>query len=229
MLVLSILAAVVILVGLVPSLTSIFRTAGAELPLATRILVNASVFLRLRWPWLLAGLFAVGCLAAVICSRESVRVWLSALQLRLPAVGRLITARDANQFAAILSTLLQAGLPMDQALRVVSRTLKNRVLAREAASCIQGIEQGRELSACLRTCPHFPGLLAEMAGVGEQTASMPRLFDTAAAYFENEISNRSDRLVRILEPVSILFAAAMVLFLLLAVYSPILSLYSALG
>ena len=217
----------VILIRLVPALTGVFAGLGGELPPATRMLMGLSRWLGRGWPLITALLGAAALGLLLLNTGRRGKLLLGRLRLALPLVGSFDTLKNANRFAATMSTLLRAGLPVTRALRTTAGVMTNAVIAREVQDCLRGIEEGRELSECLARSGHLPPLLGEMAGVGEETRTLAETFSVAADYFEKELKNRAERAVRALEPITVAAVAAFALFLLMAVYTPILSIYGS--
>ena len=216
---------VVIMVKLVPALGGVFAEMGTSLPPVTRALMVLSQWFLRHWPALGILTAAVVTAFLMLSVGEKSGLLLSRLRLALPILGRFETLRSAAQFSSAMAALLAAGLPVTRAMRIASRTLKSSVLAGEARNCAGEIEAGRALSDSLRMSGKFPPLLAELTGVGEETRTLEESFTLAAGYFEQELTGRADRLVRLIEPVTIGLVALFVFFLLLAVYTPMLSLY----
>ena len=192
-----------------------------------RILIAASSFCSAWWP-VMAAVFIGAILAwrlwghsADGCIRQ--HRWL----LRVPVMGSLSLMRTASQFAGTTAALLAAGLPVLNAMDIVSRVLDNRAMGHDLSLQLPRLEEGKPLAACLRDCPDFPDLLVEMTGVGEETGTLEHTLDVVSDYYDNETQLKAQKAVSLLEPAIICVLAVIVVIILLAVYLPMFSMYGS--
>lgn len=217
-----ILTLVFSMVFVVPRFTAIFQELGSTLPLPTRILIGMSDGL-LKYGWLMLG----GIIAAVIVVRRFVRtppgrkMW-HRLQLRLPVIRLVITANAYVHFARTLSSLLENGVQVLQALAIVEDTVGNVVIAEEIRQARERVTDGATISAPLAAGKIFPPLLIDMLAIGEQSGDMSGALKHIAKRYDDELNRAVKILTTVLEPVLMLFMAIMVGFvavsMLLAVF-----------
>lgn len=223
----AVIVVAIIMVKAVPTFVTSFSEMGTALPWPTRILIAASSFCSTWWPVMAAVLIGVilawrlwghspdGCIKQ--------HRWL----LRVPVMGRLSLMRTASQFAGTTAALLAAGLPVLNAMDIVSRVLDNRAMGHDLSLQLPRLEEGKPLAACLRDCPDFPDLLVEMTGVGEETGTLEHTLDVVSDYYDNETQLKAQKAVSLLEPAIICVLAVIVVVILLAVYLPMFSMYGS--
>ena len=148
-------------------------------------------------------------------------------QLGIPVIGEIVRMSGASQFAHTMSTLLAAGMPILQAIEVSGRVMTNRCLSGEVLGTLPGVEGGRGLGECLEYTAELPRMLVQMTAVGEATGSMESTLQVMAEYYDNEVDVRTKRAVSLLEPAIIVVLAIFVVFILMAVYLPLFSMYAS--
>ena len=211
----------------VPTFTSMFESMDIELPWVTVALIAVSDFFQ-KYTLVLIGLIAlVILLLRLYGATEKGGLALARLQLRLPILGGIVRMSGASQFAHTMSTLLTAGMPILQAIEVSGRTMTNRCLSGEVLSTLPGVEGGRSLGECMGYARELPRMLVQMTAVGEATGSMESTLKVLAEYYDNEVEVRTKQALALLEPAIIVVLAIFVVFILMAVYLPMFSMYSA--
>ena len=218
---------IIIMVVAVPQFTSAFSELGTELPGVTRALMAVSAFFTKRW-WLLLTVAALLAIAYLSFKRtERGKIWLSSYALKRAPLRRLHSLSAAGQFASAMATMLAAGLPVPQALDVVSQIIDNYVFALGVRKVKEGVERGCGIAESMREVEYFPQMLTEMVGVGERSGSMEQTLDVIGGYFDNEVETTTARLLSLLEPIITIVLAVVVVVLLLAVYLPMFSMYGS--
>lgn len=211
----------------VPTFTSMFESMDIELPWVTVALIAVSDFFQ-KYTLVLIGLIAlIILLLRLYGATEKGGLALARLQLRLPILGGIVRMSGASQFAHTMSTLLTAGMPILQAIEVSGRTMTNRCLSGEVLSTLPGVEGGRSLGECMGYARELPRMLVQMTAVGEATGSMESTLKVLAEYYDNEVEVRTKQALALLEPAIIVVLAIFVVFILMAVYLPMFSMYSA--
>lgn len=154
-------------------------------------------------------------------------ITLARFALTRAPLRRLHTMNAAAQFSTTLSTMLSAGLQVSRAMDVASRVIGNYVFALGIRQALQGVERGKSIAESMAEVEYFPPMLTEMVGVGERAGSLEETLDVIGAYFENEVTTTTNRLLSILEPVITIVLAVFVVVLLLSVYLPMFTLYGS--
>jgi len=219
------IAIVIFLVSyVVPQVASVFSGTQRALPFLTRAMLAISDGVR-DWGWWLLGLGVAALVVFRLALRNSeLRRSFDALWLRLPLIGRLARGYNAARFAATLSMLTNAGVPILRALQAAADTLHNTALQADARDALIMVREGAPLASALAQKKRFPGLLAMFARLGEQTGRLPQMLDRAAAQLSAEVQRRALRLATVLEPLLILVMGLIVMLIVLAVMLPIIEL-----
>ena len=122
--------------------------------------------------------------------QEAFRQRFDARLLGVPLIGRVARGYNASRFAGTLAMLANAGVPILKALQAAAETLGNRALRADALEALVQVREGAPLAAKKR----FPGLLAMVARLGEQTGQLPQMLDRAAKQLSGEVQRRATEL-----------------------------------
>lgn len=150
------------------------------------------------------------------------RWWLDRWRLRMPQAGTIYRNLAVSRFCRVLGTLLAGGVPIVRSLKISSDSTGNRVLAAAINSAADNITAGESLAAPLAASGHFPPNVVEMVAVAEQSNTLESVLANIAESLEKETWRRLDLLVRLLEPMMLLFLASAVLVIVLALMLPML-------
>lgn len=219
------LSIILMLIFVVPRFEVFFQEMGKGLFWSTQVLVEASYLLRTYW-WLgfiLAAILGLGLWQFWQSSKG--HLWVDRLKLRLPVVGDLSRSLGTAFFAKTLGTLLTNGVPLINALQVVSNTLANRYMSHVLSGILVEVKRGQPLSRLLKKTNLFPEFFLHMVAVGEETGRLPDMLLNAAQSQETEVRDEVKRLVALLEPVLILTMGLLVAFIIVSLLMPILNLY----
>ena len=216
-----VLAMVVVNVWVIPQFVKVFEGFNAELPLMTRILIASSSFRVNYWPHLLVLTVAaiMGCRWYVNTSAG--RLWWDRIKLRLPIAGKIILRGTMARFARSFALSLKSGVPMVQALTVVSQTVDNAYLSSRIDGMRDGVERGESILRTAVTAGVFTPIVLQMVAVGEETGSIDDLMDEIAQMYEREVDYELKTLSAQIEPIMIVFMGALVLVLALGIFLPI--------
>lgn len=211
-----------LIVYVVPQVAQVFAGGKHTLPWLTRFMLALSALLR-QWGWLLLVLIAGGGGGLAYARRnEAFRLQMDATWLRLPLVGRLSRSYNAARFAATLSMLADAGVPILKALQAAAETLSNRALREDAMQVLVQVREGAPLASALATKKSFPGLLSMFARLGEQTGQLPAMLQRAATQLSSEVQRRAMQTATLLEPILIVVMGFVVMTIVLSVMLPII-------
>lgn len=211
----------------VPSLTGMFESLGTELPWVTRALIGMSNFFQKYLLVIIALLALVFFAVRLYGTTEKGGPTLAKFQLQLPVIGSVVRMSNASQFAHTMSTLLAAGMPILQAIEASGKTMSNLCMAQEVLGTLPGVEGGRPFGECLRYTKEIPSMLTQMTAVGETTGAMESTLEVLAAYYDNETDLKTKRAISLLEPAIIVVLSIFVVFILMAVYLPMFSMYGS--
>jgi type IV pilus assembly protein PilC len=228
---------VVLVVGLiiflvtyvVPNFAELYGNMSANLPQMTQILIAVGTTAR-NYILLVLGAAVLGAIAFRLWARkESARLKIDGVKLRVPVFGDIWVKYQVAQFSRVLSTLLQGGIPLVQALGTASESLGTPLLKRALDKAVRMVREGQPLSASLTTTGIFPGLSIDMIEVGESTGALPSMLNSVAEFYEDDVNTRMQAALSLIEPAIMIFMGIFVAFVLVALYLPIFSLADTLG
>jgi general secretion pathway protein F len=205
----------------VPEVTAVFTRTGQALPWPTRMLLAISDGLRADIGWLLALSTALALGLAAVWRRPGFRRWRHASVLRLPLLGRLVTAVDFSRFARTLAMLGLSAVPLLEALQLAAEAVQNRLLREALDAAAVQVRAGAPLSRALERDMRFPPIAARLIANGERAGRLDSMLDEAADQLERELDTVTSVAMAGLGPVVILLVGALVLFIVLAILLPI--------
>lgn len=217
----------VLLVGVIPQFSQMFDDLGSELPAATQMLVDLSDFLQHKWyivvivvAALIFGLKAFG-------KTEAGSLMYAKIGMKAPLFGNLTVKSAAATFSRTMATLMASGISLIDAVEQVAKMINNRIIREALLDAKVQISKGVPLSKPLRDCGIFPAMLPQMTRIGEETGNIEDMMDKVADYYEMEVNDATDALTAAMEPLIIVIMGVVVGGIVMAIYSPMLSMYDA--
>jgi type IV pilus assembly protein PilC len=216
----------VMLIFIVPTFAKMFTDLGGELPLPTQVLMAVSSKAKLLIPALIifsvAGFIAYKKLRA---KNADFRLRADKLKLKIPIFGTLFLKVALSRFARTLGLLLKAGVPVLQALDIVSETTGNEVLTRAALDVKESVRRGESMAAPLERHDVFPPMTVQMIAVGEDTGALDAMLDKVADFYDQEVESTTEQLTALIEPVMIAVLGAIVGGMIVALYMPMFKIF----
>jgi len=206
-----------------PPLIKLFASFGAELPLATRVLIATANFLISYKLYLLGGLFALVAAIVGYVRLPAGKLTMNRLMLRMPVISPINIQRNMGHFCRTTSMLLKAGLQLPQVIDIIAQTLGNRVIRQALRDVREGLVQGQGLSQAMGAIDLFPRLLVEAVAVGEKTGNMEGTLATLADFYEQRVDRRIDTLTSLIEPSLTVVVGLVVAFIALSMITPLYS------
>ena len=211
----------VINVMVIPAFATVFKSFGAELPLATRILMATSEF-TINYGWLLVAASAVGMwlMRRWIATNDGRLTW-DRFKLRLPLAGKIIRKGMLARFARSLALSLKSGVPIEQALSIVAQTVENAYLSKKIEGMRESVERGESILRAAAATGVFTPIVLQMISVGEESGAIDDLMNEVGDLYTNEVQYELKTLGQQIEPIMIIFLGFMVLVLALGVFLPV--------
>lgn len=215
------LAIIVVNVFVIPQFQKVFESFRAELPLMTRILIGFSRFTVEYWPALIA--LAIG---GYFAFRQWTRTTAGRLawdkqKLKFPIAGKIVHKATMARFARSFALSSRSGVPIVQALTVVSQTVDNAYLSKSIETMRDSVERGDSILRTAAASGIFTPVVLQMIAVGEEAGSLDDLMDEIGSMYEREVDYELKTLAAQIEPILITFLGAMVLVLALGIFLPI--------
>jgi type II secretion system protein F len=216
-------AVVVLLNFVIPRFGKLFTESGQMLPVSTQLLLSLSHFTASYW-WIALGVLALLTLGGrgYIQTEEGRVAWDRAL-LALPGIGRVIREIEMARFTRTFGTLLQSGVPVLTALRIVAETISNAVIAQALPPLIERVKRGEGIASSLKASGVFPPLAVHMTKVGEETGKLQEMLLRVADSYDTHVRISIKRLLSLLEPVLILAMGLVVGFIVVSMLLAILT------
>ncbi|MGK5037727.1 type II secretion system F family protein [Janthinobacterium sp. LB3P118] len=216
-----IVAMVIVNMFVIPQFVTVFASFNAELPLMTRILIGTSAFTVAYWPLLLVlSIAAVAAFRAWLRTVPGRFTW-DRYKLRFPIAGKIILKGTMARFARSFALSSTSGVPIVQALSVVSQTVDNAYLCARVEQMRDGVERGDSILRTSVAAGVFTPVVLQMIAVGEESGSLDDLMDEIAQMYEREVDYELKTLSAQIEPILIAFLGAMVLVLALGIFLPV--------
>jgi type IV pilus assembly protein PilC len=222
----SLLILAVILIFVIPVFQEMFTSFGSALPVPTQIVVAMSEFAKSYFIFILLGMALAVYIVKKIYNTESGRFRIDAALLRSPVVGILIRKVSVAKFTRTLSTMLQSGVPILEALNVVARTSGNKVIERAVFRVSDAIAEGRPIAEPLTESGVFPNMVVQMINVGESVGALDTMLEKIADFYDEEVDQAVENLTAMIEPFMMVFLGGMIGGLVVAMYLPIFKIAS---
>jgi type IV pilus assembly protein PilC len=224
LLVLAIGVLIFLMTFFIPRFQKMFEGLGGELPLLTRIIVAISYWIRTYGIYIAVGLgVAIFLVRNWVTSERGRRAWEGSI-IRVPVLGPLLSQFAMARFCRMLGTLLNAGVPLVQALNVARRSIGNQILVDAVSNSIERVKEGAQLGASLSDCKSlFPGSVLEMISVGEESGKLDQELIRIAVVTEGDLDRNLKMAVALMEPLMLFFIAAFIGTIFIGMIYPIFS------
>ena len=224
LLTLSFIVVGIIVLRVVPEFANFYESLGADLPLATQIIMSVSNVLR-SYLWVILLVLVAGSLVLRAWLKQPGRgALLDRLLLRVPGVGLIAGKFATSQLARTLATLLGGGIPLVNALDVSAGSIGNRFVSRQLVTISRQVREGQALSTSMAGREIFPPVAIKMVEVGESTGALQDMLNNVADFFDEEIETALGRFMTLIEPILLVIMGVVIAGMLLALYMPLLQL-----
>lgn len=218
---------IIMLMVVIPSYTDMFNELGADLPMITQIMVAASDFLKANWPILLAIVIGVVLVIKAYAKTNSGKHVFGKLALTIPAMKNMKMKEASSMMARTTSTLIAAGVPLVEAVGIVSNTMTNVWYKDALVDCKEQITMGVPLSMTLETTKLFPPMVYHMTHIGEEAGNTEEMLEKLADYYDEEVEMAVQTLMAALEPMITIVMAIVVGVMIYGIMAPMMSLFNA--
>ncbi len=213
-----------LLMFVVPIFEGMFKDFGQALPAPTQIVVFLSKFMQHSWYYLIAAIVIIGIVFNRVYKTEKGRFIMDGLFLKAPVFGDLLRKTATARFTRTLGTMISSGVPILEALEIVSKASGNSVIEKSIMNARESLSQGKTLAEPLIEQKIFPGMVTQMIAVGETTGALDSMLNKIADFYEDEVDTAVDSLTSLIEPMLMVFLGVVVGGLVIALYLPIFQL-----
>lgn len=221
----AILVSAVLLVFVVPQFRQVFSSFGADLPAFTMIILACSDFV-IAWWWAILGVIIGGAFAFMYFYKrsEKMRHGADRLMLKLPVIGQVLHNAAIARYARTLATTFKAGVPLVEALEIVSGATGNTVYEKAVLEIRDDVAVGYQLNVAMKQVNLFPHMVTQMAAIGEEAGALDTMLFKVAEFYEEEVNNAVDALSSLLEPFIMIIIGLIVGCMVIGMYLPIFKL-----
>ena len=217
----------VVITKVIPTFTGILTSSGTEIPALTRYLLALGDFLDAAGIYLLISLIGIFTLAKVIGKTESGKLFFDKIALKNPIYKKITIAAINLRFTKILGTLLSFGVPLKDALDVVKNVADNTIYITAIDKIIEDIKSGKPITISVKETNVFSDYLCSMVGVGEEVGALDKMFLSASEYYEIELTNSTDGLSALIEPIITVVMGIFVALFVGSVFLPMFKMYES--
>jgi len=213
---------------IIPKFSDVYAQLGANLPLATRKLMEFSAWFSENAGLMIFVFLVFMFVLWLISKTQRGGFVLDAIKLKLPVFGALINQTILNKFCKTFGILLGAGVPVLESTSLLKKVVENKVYEKAIADASDYIRDGYNISTALRRTEVFPSILLQLASTGEDTGELDDLLDRAADYYQKQVNALVERMTTLIEPLLILVVGAVIALMVVLTYLPVFHLGSAL-
>jgi len=217
----------VVITKVIPTFTGILTSSGTEIPALTRYLLALGDFLDASGIYFLISLIGIFTLAKFIGKTESGKLFFDKIALKNPIFKKITIAAINLRFTKILGTLLSFGVPLKDALGVVKNVADNTIYINAIDKIIEDIESGKPITSSVKETNVFSDYLCSMVGVGEEVGALDKMFLSASEYYEIELTNSTDGLSALIEPIITVVMGIFVALFVGSVFLPMFKMYES--
>ncbi len=210
----------VLLTFVIPKFVLIFSRAGVELPLPTKIAMLLYKVLSGYWYIILIAVIAGVALLRLYLKTEQGRFVKDTFLLKLPLLGSLFAKAAMSRFASIFSILQASGVPVLNALTILSGTIGNSAISRAFDRVRERVQEGQGISNPLRTAKYFTPMVVDMIAIGEESGNIEEMLREITVHYDDEVSYAVKRLSDAIGPILLVGLAAVVGFFALSIFLP---------
>jgi type IV pilus assembly protein PilC len=218
----AIIVSSILLIYVIPQFEGIFKSFGSDLPAFTRMVVSVSHVMQDYGIYFLFVIVA-SIIGIIMVKKRSTRFahFIDRMSLKIPIVGGILEQAAIARFCRTLAITFAAGVPLVDALKIVSGATGNRVYDMAASRIREDVAVGHQLQLAMQQVNVFPTMVIQMAAIGEESGALDEMLIKVAEAYEEEVNNAVDALSSLLEPLIIVFVGVVVGVMVIAMYLPI--------
>lgn len=212
---------IAIMTFIIPRFKSIFDSIGGKLPMFTRAFMGIYDVVAANAVYGIAVLVIVVAVLITYAKTERGHAKMSAMTLRIPLIGKILSQAFIAMFCQTMATLLGAGVSVIETLEILSTLTNNTTIKNAIDNTKSHIIQGSSISLSMAGTNFFPNMVVKMLQVGEESGSLTDVLDRTSEYYERKVDSAIQVMMSLLEPILIVTVGAIVGTVLIALYLPI--------
>lgn len=212
------------MIFVVPQLTAMFDEFDSELPTSTKFIIFLSNLFESHWVLMLSGVIVLVFFVVVFLKTAAGKKTMGFISINFPGISNLVIKLNCARFCRIYSSLLGSGVPVVEALKILSRTLGNFRYKKILVKATENVQKGETLSSIIyEEKKVFPVLVPQMIEVGEETGKTEEVLAKLADFYEQEVDQLTKNLSSIIEPILMIFIGTAVGFFAISILQPMYS------
>ena len=218
----SILVIIALLIFVLPNVINQFAKAGVDLPLLTQILLGVSnnIF---TIAFISFSLFFLTYLIYKNYIKDlKNKIKLHKKIIKTPFIGNFILNVELENFSTTMELLVSSGTNLDDALKEASKTFNNKFLTQSILDTKNDVIEGKDFIISLSQHNLFPDVFIQLISSGYKSGNLVEMFNKVSDYMKNEIENKRNIFLSLLEPLVIIFMGGFILLIVLAILIPIM-------
>ncbi len=215
----------VMLVFVIPKLTSLYDQFDAELPAMTKTLIGISDAASKYWYLVIAGALVIFYSFKIYTKTKFGRKRYDTFKFKVPLIGALEKQVILTNLTRTMSLMVGSRVSILESLYITSEVVGNTVVSEALVDCAKMVEKGFPVAFSFAKHPEaFPQILSQMISVGEETGKMDEVLEKISRVFENESDQKLKAITAAVEPIILILMGVGVAFLVVAVIMPIYNL-----
>lgn len=210
-----------LLIFVMPTFVGMFESSGVKLPLPTRIILFISDFIINYWYVIIITLSGGCYFLGKFISSDNGKTIIDGVKFKIPIIKGVTQKIVTSRFTRTLSTLLSSGVPLIQALEVVSRVVGNKLVEKGINKAQDDVKKGIELAVPIESMGVFPPMAVSMIKIGEESGALDDILEKTANFYDDEVETALQTMTTLIEPLMILVMGVVIGGIVIAMMLPI--------
>ena len=217
----------IMLVFVIPRLTSLYDQFDAELPITTKLLLAVSDAVSKYWYLVIGAGVAIYYMFKLYIKTKTGRKKFDEFKFKIPLIGSLQRQVILTDLTRTISLMVGSRVSILESLYITSEVADNSIISEALIDAGKMVEKGFPVAFSFAKHPEaFPPILSQMISVGEETGKMDEVLDKISHVFESESDQKLKAIIAAIEPIILIFLGVGVAFLVISVIMPIYNLTS---
>lgn len=216
----------ILLTKVLPGFVFMFAGFGVELPAPTRLLLLVGAFYNKYWYINLGFIGLVIIVFRRFINSYEGRLKFDDFKLFMPIVGNVNRKIATSRFARTLATMLASGIPILDAMELVTKVIGNKSVEAKLEEAIEKIQKGEGIAEPVNKVGIFPPMVISMIRIGEETGSLDNLLETTATFYDEEVEIAIEAMIALINPIILLVMAFVVGGIVMAIALPMFDMYN---
>ena len=205
----------------IPRFKGMIEGSGQKIPAITQFVIDASNFAQEYSLLMFVGGFITLMFLSYYIKTNTGKAIFDKIMISMPVFGNIVIKGNLSSFSRTLSLMINSGVPLIESLDICITSIDNSIIARDISKVRDSVMKGESMSAPFTRIIYFPGMIAQMIKVGEQTGGMNAMLNKISAIFEEDVDDAVSSMTKLIEPFVIIVLGGIIAGLLVAMYLPI--------